>query len=122
HQLPDALLVLVGRAVSRPDQGHHVSGENASVTNTGRQSRRRRSAADQQPPPAELEAARAHQLFFSASRTRRPGFIRPKSRSTICPAPWGVRRSPKEIPGTSLPARTTLNHTTSPVRRSTRPA
>ena len=50
-------------------------------------------------------AAQAHQCASCARSDRlAPGFIRPSSRSTICAAPCGVRRSPNLIPGTWLPA------------------
>jgi hypothetical protein len=120
HLLPQALFVLVGGPEAGADQRDHVGRADARACDAGVERRRGDSASDQERASGDLETADAHQRTSCACwRTAAPGFIRPSSRSTICAAPCGVRRSPNLMPGTSLEAATTLNHTTWPVLRST---
>src|SRR6185369_7290574 len=126
HLLPQTLLVALGRLIAGTDQRNHLLRPHARLGGARVERRGSRAAAEQQRASRQLEAPCAHQRFSGGCgvitlplAASLPGFIRPSSRSIICAAPSGVLRSPKLMPGISLPAWTTLNQTTSPVFKST---
>src|SRR6185503_7515068 len=97
HVVPQALLIGVRWLEPRADEREHVGGTDPRLRHARMKDCRANAGPNQERPPAYVEAADAHQRLVSAWRTAAPGFILPRSRSTIWAAPSGVLRSPNLI-------------------------
>ena len=111
--LPQALLVLLGRPVAGLNERGHRARRYPRLGGRAETHAARAAEAAEQGSPRDDVGHRACSLTF------RPAFMRPSRRSTICAEPSGVRMSPNDMPGSWLPVCSTLNQTTSPVRKST---